>query len=204
MIKINLNPKKEKKKLQIVKSLKLPTIPISLKSENIILIAIPVMLSLSAVGYLLYIKAKTNTLNEKKDMLSAEIQKYRDIKAKIDILKKEIEEDEKISENLDLRMKTYEHLSSGKILAGKVLKLSIDNIPDGVWLENVVIATDKSNISGYAFQPEYITKYYNNLVKFYDISFNATESKTSPTNLTYYTFSLELKPIKETKRERSM
>lgn len=204
MIKINLNPKKEKKKLFSPKGIKIPTDIFSFKNENIILIVVPSVMIASALIYSIYLDKKIDSLKEKKETLSLEIQKYKTLKAKIDSLKKEVEENEKLSENLNLKMKTYEHMSSSNVLASKTLRISVDSIPDGVWLENIVISTDKSNISGYAFQPDYITKYYNNLATHYSINFSAAESKVSPTNLTYYTFNFELKNLKDTKKERAM
>lgn len=131
-------------------------------------------------------------MNEKKQQISLEMQRYKNIRLKIEALKKELEEREKLTEKLQLKVKTYEYLSSEKLAISWILKTSIASIPDGVWLESVDISTDGGKISGYAFQPENITSYYNNLSKFYTIKMGSIESKVSPTSFTYYSFSLEL------------
>lgn len=202
MIKINLNPKKEKRKLPSIKpSVALPTL--SFKNETILVIALPLLIVLGTLLYTIYLSSEIKSLEERKYELTREIQKYKDIQAKIDILKKEIEENQKLGEKLNLKIKTYEYLAKGAFWTDEMLRTSIANIPDGVWLESLSISSDKSNISGYAFQPDHISRYYENLKKYYTINFNATESKISSTNLMYYSFTFEIKN-RQNKPERSM
>lgn len=199
MIKINLNPKKEKRKIPSLKpSIAIPTI--SLKNE-VVLIIIPIITISLSIAYLMYITSNINSLESEKEALSQELQRYKDAQAKIDILKKRIAENEELGEKLNLKIKTYEYLSKSASLTGQMLVASINTVPDGVWLENVVIGVDKSSISGYAFQPDYISKYYENLNRYYNVSFNATESRISPNNLRYYSFNFELKS-KQTKPQQ--
>lgn len=200
MIKINLNPKKEKRKIPSIKpSIALPAI--SLKNEVVLLIVIPIFIVSLTIVYLIYLLSNINSLESRKEALSQELQKYKDAQAKIDILKKKIVENEELGEKLNLKIKTYEYLSKSASLTGQMLVASINTVPDGVWLENVIIGVDKSSISGYAFQPDYISRYYENLNRYYNVNFNATESKLSPNNLRYYSFNFELKS-KQTKPQQ--
>ncbi|MEZ0323901.1 MAG: PilN domain-containing protein [Hydrogenothermaceae bacterium] len=204
MIKINLNPKREKKKLP---SFKKPTIgfpDISLKNEKTIFITVPAVVLGGTLLYYLYLSSKVSSLSEEKEKLSAEISKYNNVKVKIDRLKKEIAENEKISEKLDMKIKTYEYLASSQSLAKELLRYSLEPIPDGVWLDNITISSEKGNIVGYAFDPQYISKYYTDLAKHYEINFTNSESKVSPTNLRYYTFNFEIKNFKLEKKEGKM
>lgn len=204
MIKINLNPKKEKKGIP---SLKVPTISfpgISLKNENIVFMSIPLVAICGLLIYYFYINNKVSSLNEEKNDLSVQIKKYKEVKLKIEQFKQEVAENERLSDRLDMKIKSYEYLSSSKSLAGLLLKSSIKQIPDGVWLDNINMSLEKGNIVGYAFDPQFITKYYRDLSRYYDVSFNATESKTSQSNLIYYTFNFEVKNFRLQKKEGGM
>lgn len=203
MIRINLNPKRQKKP-SFRAGIKLPDLFSLAGNQNIIFIAIPAVSIVLLVVYYNYITAKIDSLNERKQQILVEMQRYKDIKLKVEALKKELEESEKLAEKLELKVKTYEYLSSDKIAVNKILRTSIESIPDGVWLEAITVSADGGKISGYAFQPENITSYYNNLSRFYTINIGSTESKTSPTSFTYYNFSLELLSTRDLKKEGAM
>ncbi|MEJ5173264.1 MAG: fimbrial assembly protein, partial [Hydrogenothermaceae bacterium] len=96
MIKINLNPKREKKKLPSFKKPVIELPEISLKSEKVIFIIVPAIVFGGTLLYYLYLSNKVSSLSEEKERLSVEISKYKDVKGKIEKLKKEIAENEKI------------------------------------------------------------------------------------------------------------
>lgn len=202
MIRINLNPYKRKK----IPSLKVPTLGFSgfsIKNERILFILVPLFIIGGTFIYYFYLTREIDSLQEEKIRLTMELEKDKEVKNKIESLKRELAERENISEKLNLKIKIYEYLSSGKDLAVEMLKVSLNYIPDGLWLENAKFSLERGNIVGYALQPDFISKYHSYLNRYYDVGFTATESKiSSNNNLRYYSFNFEVKNFKQEKRGR--
>jgi type IV pilus assembly protein PilN len=207
MIKIDLNPRKKKRRLTIatpsvsLKSLKFG----SLKSENaykFLVILLPVILIVGLLFYYFYLELQIESLQQRKAMLITEKEKLKAIENKINQLRKAIAEQEKQKEKLELRFKTFQYLvDSRKSLTSKLNSIILP-IPDGLWLESVEISKDSGIITGNSLKPELVAQYYKSLsISYKDIVFNGTEKKASPTNIIFYNFTFELKSQTPEKRE---
>jgi type IV pilus assembly protein PilN len=207
MIKINLNPRKKKRRLTAVtpsislKSLKFE----SLKSENankFLVILFPVILIASLLLYYFYLGLQIKSLQQRKTMLITEKEKLKAIENKINQLKKAIAEQEKQKEKLELRFKTFQYLADSRKSLTPKLNTIVLPIPDGLWLESIEISKDSGKITGNSLKPELITQYYKSLnISYKDIIFNGTEKKVSPANIIFYNFTFELKNQIPEKRE---
>jgi type IV pilus assembly protein PilN len=202
MIKINLNPRKKKRRLTIAA----PSVSLkSLKLENVnkfLVILLPAILIVSLLFYYFYLELQINSLYQRKTELVAEKEKLKTIENKIIQLKKAIVEQEKQKDKLELRFKTFQYLADSRKSLTPKLNSIILPIPDGLWLESVEISKDSGKITGNSLKPELVAQYYKSLsISYKDIVFNGAEKKTSSTNIVFYNFTFELKNQTPEKRE---
>lgn len=162
----------------------------------------PVILIVGLLFSYFYLELKIESLQQRKTMLITEKEKLKSIENKINQLKKAIAEQEKQKEMLELRFKTFQYLAdSRKSLTSKLNSIVLP-IPDGLWLESVEISKDSGKITGNSLKPELVAQYYKSLsISYKDIVFNGAEKKNSPTNITFYNFTFELKNQTPEKRE---
>ena len=163
---------------------------------------LPVILIVGLLFSYFYLELKIESLQQRKTMLITEKEKLKSIENKINQLKKAIAEQEKQKEMLELRFKTFQYLAdSRKSLTSKLNSIVLP-IPDGLWLESVEISKDSGKITGNSLKPELVAQYYKSLsISYKDIVFNGAEKKNSPTNITFYNFTFELKNQTPEKRE---
>jgi type IV pilus assembly protein PilN len=202
MIKINLNPRKKKRGSAVA----IPSISLkSLKLENVnkfLVILLPAILIVSLLFYYFYLELHINSLYQRKTELVAEKEKLKAIENKINQLKKVIAEQEKQKDKLELRFKTFQYLADSRKSLTPKLNSIVLPIPDGLWLESIEISKDSGKITGNSLKPELIARYYKSLsISYKDIVFNWAEKKTSPANIIFYNFTLELKNQIAEKRE---
>jgi type IV pilus assembly protein PilN len=187
MIKINLNPEKVKKKLER-KKIGIEVI----KSKTVLYIGIPVVLIAGELLYLTYLNVTVNKLQEKKQRLVEERAKYKDIEQEIRKLKKKVAEAEKLKEETKLKMAIFEKLSSEKTDFIPMITSIAASMPDGIWLNKLEITRSRSNLSGFTFNPRFISEFYNNLSRYYtDLKFKST-AREAGKNVNYYSFSFNM------------
>ncbi|WP_457621352.1 PilN domain-containing protein [Persephonella sp.] len=187
MIKINLNPEKVRKKLEKRR------IGIEvLKSKTVLYLGIPVVLIAGELLYLTYLNVTVSKLQEKKQKLAEERAKYKDIEQEIRKLKKKVAEAEKLKEETKLKMAIFEKLSSEKTDFIPMITSIATSMPDGIWLSRLEITRSRSNLSGFTFNPRFISEFYNNLSRYYtDVKFKSTARETGK-NVSYYSFSFNM------------
>jgi len=192
MIKINLNP--EKRKPKAIKRAGPPTITI--KNKAVLYIGIPVILIAAEVVYSVYLNTKINNLMEKKQQLVQERAKYKDVERKINQLKKAVAESERLKETTKLKIAVFNKLASEKTDFIPMIRAIAVSLPDGVWLKKVDILRTGGSLSGFAFNPKFISNFYDNLSGYYtQIKFNTVSKNTPPNksrNLKYYSFRFTL------------
>ncbi|WP_456400741.1 PilN domain-containing protein [Persephonella sp.] len=187
MIKINLNPEKVRKKIER-KKIGLE----ALKTKTVIYIGIPVILIASELLYLTYLNYNVSKLKEKREQLMAERAKYKDIEQEIRKLKKKVAEAEKLKEETKLKMAIFEKLSSEKTDFIPMISSIAVSMPDGIWLNRLSITRSSSSLSGFTFNPKFISEFYNNLSKYYtNVKFKSTARERGG-NLSYYSFSFNM------------
>lgn len=164
--------------------------------QDIVVILIFILILAAPIFYYIHLSSKVENLKEEKAVLISKIENYKQIKVKIDNLKKEIEKGEKLSEELSLRLKIYQELVDSKVEAKDTLKLSINSLPEGTWLESLKISINDGTLNGNAFNPKYISEYLTNLSSHFVTSLNSIEYKLSKNNMLYYSFSLGVKRSK--------
>jgi type IV pilus assembly protein PilN len=192
MIKINLNPKK-KEKINL-QQLSFPELSNLLSNPYVIGTVIGSLIFLE-IGYMFYLDLKKNRLLEKKQHLIAEKERLKKIEKKIKDLKMSIKYQKDISEKIKLEGKIYKKLAQQKDDFRPMIAQIGTSLPDGVWLKTVNLDRKKTKITGYSFNPNFISYYYENLSKYYkDVSFSSTKrenlkrKKSNP--VSYYSFSL--------------
>jgi len=195
MIKINLKPKKERK-IKGVPKIKLGGLPqLSLKSQ--IIYFVPVIFLIGEISYLLYINKQISDLKTQKEELEQKKTRLNAFKKNIDDLLREINEQKKLKEEVNLRIATIENLSNQKKDFSKLLDAVVYSYTDGVWLTSANLSIEKSSLNGFAFSPDYISTYYNNLNRYFDsISFSQTEMKVANAGFPYYSFNFEISSFK--------
>jgi len=193
MIKINLNPEKRKRK-----EFKKAGIPsVKLKNRAVLYLGIPILLIGSQIVYSVYLGAEINNLIEKKQQLIEERAKYKDVERKINQLKKAVTETERLKEVTKLKIAVFNKLSSEKTDFIPMIKAISVSIPDGVWLRKVDIQRNGGNLTGFSFNPKFISNFYDNLSFYYgNITFDSVERKqASPrkrNSVSYYSFRFNL------------
>ena len=192
MIRINLNP--EKRKPKAIKRVGPPAITI--KNKALLYIGIPVILIAAEVVYSVYLNTKINNLIDKKQQLIQERAKYRDVERKINQLKKAVAESERLKETTKLKIAVFNKLASEKADFIPMIKAIAISLPDGVWLKKVDILRTGGSLTGFAFNPKFISSFYDNLSGYYTkIKFNTVSKKMSKRksrNLKYYSFRFSL------------
>ncbi len=191
MIKINLNPKKrEKINLQ---ELSLPELSNLLSNPYVIGSVIGGLIFLE-VGYTFYLDLKKNRLLDKKQNLIAEKERLKKIEKKIKDLKLSIKYQKDLAEKIKLEGKIYKKLAQQKGDFRPMLTKVGSTLPDGVWLKQIKLNRSKTEISGYSFNPNFISYYYENLSKYYkNVNFSSTKRekvKRNKSQINYYSFSL--------------
>ncbi|WP_457641522.1 PilN domain-containing protein [Persephonella sp.] len=187
MIRINLNPEKTRKKFEKRK------VGIEFfKSKTILYIGIPVILVASELLYLVYINMSINNLSNEKQRLEAERSKYKDIEKDIRRIKKKVAEAEKLKEEIKLKMAIFEKLASEKTDFIPMINSIALSMPDGIWLNKLEITRSRSSLSGFTFNPKFISEFYNNLSKYYtNVKFKST-AREAGKNISYYSFSFNM------------
>jgi type IV pilus assembly protein PilN len=201
MIKINLNP--EKRKAKAVKRAGPPSIKI--KNKALLYIGIPVILISAEIVYSVYLNTKINKLLEKKQQLVQERAKFKDVEKRINALKKAVAEAERLKETTKLKIAVFNKLASEKTDFIPMIKAIALSLPDGVWLKRVDILRSGGNLSGFAFNPKFISNFYDNLSGYYKtIKFNTVTKKESKSavKLKYYSFKFNLSGWKQNKQQK--
>ncbi|HHG73439.1 MAG TPA: hypothetical protein ENK22_00125 [Persephonella sp.] len=201
MIKINLNP--EKRKPKAVKRGGPPSI--TLKNKGILYIGIPAILIAAEVVYSVYLNSKINDLIDQKQQLIQERAKYKDVERKINQLKKAVAESERLKETTKLKIAVFNKLASEKADFIPMIKAIAVSLPDGVWLRKVDILRSGGNLTGFAFNPKFISNFYDNLSGYYSrIKFDTVSknvSKKKAISLKYYSFSFSFGGWKKNKEK---
>ena len=195
MIKINLNPEKKKARGKRKVGIALPKkkIGISLAKKNFIYFAIPVVVLTAEFAYIIFLNIEIKKLENKRQYFLTEKTKYIAAKRQIDLLKRKIIEAEKIKDDVSLKIKIYDRLAKEKNDFGKILVAISTSIPDGIWLTQLNISRQKTDLLGYTFDPKYISLFYKNLQKYYDyIDFKSTE-RDQKKELIFYSFKFDMK-----------
>ncbi len=192
MIKINLNPKK-KEKINF-QEFSLPDVSTLLSNPYVIGSVIGGLIFLE-IGYMFYLDLKKNRLLDKKQDLVSEKERLKKIEKKIKNLKLSIKYQKNLTEKIKLEGKIYKKLAEQKGDFRPMLAKVGSSLPDGVWLRQVKLSRDKTEINGFAFNPNYISSYYDNLSQYYkNVSLSSTKRETKRKNKTkdihYYSFSL--------------
>ncbi len=193
MIKINLNPEKRKRK-----ELKKAGVPsVKLKNKTVLYIGIPILLIGAEIVYSVYLGSEINNLIEKKQQLMEERAKYQDVERRINQLKKAVAESERLKEITKLKIAVFNKLSSEKTDFIPMIKAIAVSIPDGVWLRKVDILRNGGNLTGFSFNPKFISNFYDNLSSYYKtITFNTVERKENSakkrSSVNYYSFKFSL------------
>ncbi len=193
MIKINLNPEKRKRKE--FKKVGAPSI--KLKNKAVLYVGIPILLIGAEIVYSVYLGAEISNLMERKQQLIEERAKYKDVERKINQLKKAVAEAERLKEVTKLKIAVFNKLSSEKTDFIPMIKAIAVSIPDGVWLRKVDILRTGGNLTGFSFNPKFISNFYDNLSSYYKtITFNSVERRKSSgkkrSNINYYSFKFNL------------
>lgn len=197
-LRINLLPPEyRKKKRRLDLSLQLPSFANLSQFQPYI----PIPLTLVAMLYMGYVyiskDTEINQLNQKKDSLNAELQKYQEEASKIDRLKQEFKNLEAKQKELEISLKLYGYITSSDIKTPQTLKSLIDNVPYGLWLENISLSADKTTLSGYSFSPKQIVDFSQSLSGMFEVNLNSTDSKTGPNEIVYYSFNIDLRKKEE-------
>ncbi|SNZ04104.1 type IV pilus assembly protein PilN [Persephonella hydrogeniphila] len=201
MIKINLNP--ERRKAKAVKRAGPPTLKI--KNKALLYIGIPVILISAEIVYSVYLNTKINKLLEKKQQLVQERAKFKDVEKRINALKKAVAEAERLKETTKLKIAVFNKLASEKTDFIPMIKAIALSLPDGVWLKRVDILRTGGNLSGFAFNPKFISNFYDNLSDYYKtIKFNTVTKKEakSAVRLKYYSFKFNMSGWKQNKQQK--
>ncbi|WP_457639674.1 PilN domain-containing protein [Persephonella sp.] len=202
MIKINLNPEKREKKA--VKTAPVPAE--KFKNKAVLYIGIPVLLIGAQIVYTVYLNSQISQLQEKKQQLTQERAKYKDIERKINQLKKAVAEAERLKETTKLKIAVFNKLQSEKTDFIPMIRAIAVSLPDGVWLKKVDIVRSGGSLSGFAFNPKFISSFYDNLANYYShINFNAVvkqEAKRKAGAVRYYSFKFNLKGWKKEQKEK--
>jgi len=195
MIKINLKPKKERK-IKGVPRIKLGGLPqLSLKSQ--IIYFVPIIFLIGEISYLFYINKQISDLNQEKEHLEQKRLQLVAFKKDIEKVEKEVNEQKKLKEEVNLRIATIENLSNQKKDFSKLLDAVVYSYTDGIWLTSANLSIEKSSLNGFAFSPDYISTYYNNLNRYFgSISFSQTEMKVANAGFPYYSFNFEISNLK--------
>ncbi|MBK3332151.1 PilN domain-containing protein [Persephonella atlantica] len=201
MIKINLNPEKRKRKE--LKRAGVPTV--KLKNKAVLYLGIPLILIGAEIVYSVYLGTRINNLIEKKQQLIEERAKYRDVERRINQLKKAVAEAERLKEITKLKIAVFNKLSSEKVDFIPMIKAIAVSIPDGVWLKKVDILRSGGNLTGFSFNPKFISNFYDNLSAYYQtITFDSVERKGSSAkkrnSVNYYSFKFNLSGWKKEKK----
>ncbi len=190
MIKINLNPKK-KEKINF-QEFSVPDVAALFNNPYVIGSVIGTLIFLE-IGYIFYLDLKKNRLLDKKQNLVAEKERLKKIEKKIKDLKLSIKYQKNLSEKIKLEGKIYKKLAEQKGDFRPMLVQVGTSLPDGVWLSKLNLSRNKTEISGYSFNPNFISFYYENLSKFYkDINLTSTkrEKAKKRKSVPYYSFYL--------------
>ena len=204
MIKINLNP--EKRKTKVVKTTPVPSE--KLKNKAILYIGIPVLLIGAEIVYSVYLNSQINDLMDKKQQLVEERAKYRDVEKRINQLKKAVAEAERLKETTKLKIAVFNKLKTEKADFIPMIRAIATSLPDGVWLRKVEIVRSGGNLTGFAFNPKFISSFYDNLTNYYsDIKFNAVEKKEAKNKravgLRFYSFRFSLSGWKKNEQKEN-
>lgn len=82
-------------------------------------------------------------------------------------------------------MAIFEKLSSEKTDFIPMITSIATSMPDGIWLSRLEITRSRSNLSGFTFNPRFISEFYNNLSKYYtDLKFKSTAREAGKTLVT--------------------
>ncbi len=192
MIRINLNPKK-KEKINL-QEFSLPDVSTLLSNPYVIGSVIGTFIFLE-IGYMFYLDLKKNRLLDKKQDLISEKERLKKIEKKIKDLKLSIKYQKDLSEKIKLEGKIYKKLAEQKGDFRPMLAKVGTSLPDGVWLNQVKLNRNKTEINGYSFNPNFISYYYDNLSKFYkNINLSSTKREKmrrgKSKSISYYSFSL--------------
>lgn len=192
MIRINLNP--EKRKAKRVKAAGVPKL--KLKNKALLYIGIPALIIGAEVVYSVYLEAKINDLMDKKQALMAERAKYKDVEKKINELKKAVAQAERLKEVTKLKIAVFNKLSSEKTDFVPMIRAIALSLPDGVWLRKIDILRSGGNLTGFAFNPKFISNFYDNLSNYYKmVKFDSVvleKNKKKSSSLKFYSFKFNL------------
>jgi len=203
MIKINLNP--DKRKTKVVKAAPVPAE--KLKSRLLLYLGLPALLIGAEVVYSVYLNTQITTLEEEKRHLLAERAKYKDVEKKIKQLKKAVIEAERLKEVTKLKIAVFNKLKSEKSDFVPMIRAIAISLPDGVWLEKMDIIRKGGALTGFAFNPKFISSFYDNLITYYtSVKFNAVEKKEAKRKqgsiISYYSFKFNLAGWKKEEKNK--
>jgi len=210
MIKINLNPRK---KGAITKAgakrkfgLELPSIKApSLKIKGIVFIAIPLIILGLEAFYYLNLDFSLNKLRNEISAVDNQIRKYKLLSKNLEQLQKQIEEQRKLKESIRTQILVFQKfaIQKGDIL--RMFESVATSMPDGIWLTkmNLDKNTYSVELDGYSFNPKLITRFMNNLGRYYSsISFSSTK-RVEGKVVDFYSFNLRLANWKLKKKKNN-
>lgn len=144
MIRINLIPVTRKKK---------PTpLPSVITSTTLVMV-----FTISALFFIfLFFNSK---LQEANIRFSANEQKKAELKKII----KEVEDFEKLNKIFEERNKIIEQLRRNQNMPVMVLDEISRNLPNGIWLQSMIVSGGSVNLEGYAFTNSDVVAYVNNM-----------------------------------------
>ncbi len=197
MIKINLNPKVEKKRAKKPKAL--PSIKVN---KLFLVVIILIALIVAEVGYYILLGNKESDLLSKKQYLQSEKNRLKVIEAKVRKKKELLKSAKKLKENLELRKKIFLVLSKQKSDFVPVLNNLGNSLIDGIWLKEIKLSRSQNSFKGFSFNPMYISSFYKNLNKYFQqVSLNNIKRIATKADLTYYNFKIKTSSWKINKKE---
>jgi len=190
MIKINLNPEKEKEGISFQFFLS------EIWFSNYIYAGIFVA-SIVGVGvYNFLLSSAINDLEKQKKQLSKEKQKYQKVANKIKQLNREIANLNKTLKSLEDKKLVYENIPSERKLFLNMFSAISVSLPDGVWLSKIKLSRKSSTFEGFSFKPEYVSYFYEKINKHYSsVDFSYIKKESNKIN-EYYIFKFSLSNFK--------
>ncbi len=196
MIKINLRP--GQKKASIKEAFSLENI-----NKTFIIIIIFLVLVIAEFAYFIILNIKQNDLLANKQYLTAEKERLKIIEQKINEKKKAIAIQKRLKRELEIRKKIFVKLSEQKSDFVPMLIGLGDSLVDGIWLKDIKLSRENSAIQGFSFNPLYISKFYENLNKYFtQVSLDNTQRIKTKSDLEYYNFKIKAVKWKKNKEEK--
>ena len=192
MIKINLNPEKDKKSKGLSFQFSISDFELS----NYIYIVIFMVPILVALIYNFILASSIDNLSSERYKLIQEKSKYKRIQAKIRQLNKEISQLKSLLQSLEARRLVYENLKKEKSIFLNMFSVVSSSLPDGVWLNKIDLSRKNSTFQGFSFKPEYVSEFYKKISKNYTKVSLTSVTKQSNNLNKYYTFKFSLSGFK--------